>query len=129
MPLADVRAAAARERSRLAYEAFKVAQEAHFMALAEEARVQFLILVKDNPQIRGFSFETESVYNDEGGYDDSVTVYVALGEDQEAGTDEYWDLHDTMSGFGREPLGILCGRNSEAYEGSITLAEAKERRF
>ena len=55
--------------------------EAFTAALTEQARLELLEIANDHPGVTEFSFEHESVYDDEGSYYDNFNTAVDVNKD------------------------------------------------
>ena len=103
-------------------EAIRVAN----LAAAEVARLTLLKLADENDDLTGIDFEVTSEYDDEGSYFKTVSVFPQFDGFREP-VDH--DISDMLNGFGPTPLCILCGVHDESWEGQVTIAEAREKRF
>lgn len=126
MTVSDVRIKAASERAIEAQAAYEVASKNVTAAVAEVARLSLLEYAREHPEVTGLSFESSYEYDDEGGYFLSTSVYPTVADD--FWMDDY-ELADAVQGFGHAAIALLCGADEDAYEGEVTIAEARERRF
>lgn len=110
----------------------KTWEEAHRNAIQAEAEVIRLLLLdyaKEHPsKIKGFSFECEYQYDDEGGYFKSNSVYPLVSDCTADIIDEY-EFTDMLNGYSQEALALVCGVHSDSFSGECTVEQARERRF
>lgn len=115
----------ARQRLEDATKRLYQAQDEHALAEAEVIRLSLLELAKKRPELTGISYETESVFDDEGHYFNVSDVRAIIfdgeaeGEEVDAAEEEINEIlleerHST------EALGVLCG-SSEALGGEVTI--------
>lgn len=95
------------------------------LAAAEAARLTLLKFADKDDDLIGMSFEVNSEYDDEGSYFKCASVYPQF----ESGEDVDHEVSDELNAFGPAALCVLCGVHDESWEGEITIAEARERRF
>jgi hypothetical protein len=99
-------------------------------AEAEVARLTFLEYADRYPsKVRGFAFESEYQYNDEGGYFVATSVYPIVTECTSVELTDDYELQDTLGSYNREALALLCGVMEDAFEGECSVERARERRF
>ena len=113
-------------REAAAWRVYKAAHEEANNASAEWARLQLIALSEDEqlePAVVGLRFTTEYCYDDEGGYFDSLSVALLDAEGDDI------DYDSDFEGVGTDAIRRLCGVPDGADEGSITVAEARERSF
>jgi hypothetical protein len=79
--------------------------------------------------VKGFTFESEYQYNDEGGYFVSTVVYPVVSECTSVNLEDDYELQDTLGSYNREALALLCGVMEDAFAGSCSVEQARERRF
>jgi len=112
--------------------AWRTASEAQrnaYSAEAEVVRLLFLDYASEHPtKIKGFSFESEYQYNDEGGYFISTSVYPCTTECTADIIDDY-ELTDILGGHSREALALVCGVDEDSFAGECTLQQARDLRF
>lgn len=120
----------AHKRMTVTYETSRVAQEEAVKAEAEYLRLCLLGYAETNPSVAGLSYQCEYQYDDEGGYFRTISFYplVTDGDGYFEG-DFDMDFADEWGGFTPESVCLLCGDKSDAWEGQVTLAEARERSF
>ncbi len=109
--------------------AWKTANEAMrnaTQAEAEVVRLTFLDYAARKPKVKGFSFESEYQYNDEGGYFVSTSVYPLVTCNN---FDDDYELMDLLNGYSQGAIAMVCGEHSDQFSGECTVAQAKERRF
>jgi len=112
--------------------AWKTASEAQRNAYSAEAEVVRLIFLdyasKHPTKVKGFSFESEYQYNDEGGYFVLTSVYPCTTECSADVIDDY-ELTDILNGYSREALALVCGESQDSFMGECTVKQARDLRF
>jgi hypothetical protein len=102
---------------------------------AAVVREQLLDLAAKHPGLTSFSFESESVYNDEGGYFNTVDVSATVDdsvEGQEAAYDEHGDPTDDANDTierDADVIAYLCGTDADSISHALTVDQIRELSF
>ena len=118
-------ASEANARANDAWSAFMEARKVAYIASAEAMRHWLREEVDDvktnhGIDVVGLRFSTEFVYNDEGGYFESVSVALLDGEEGDI------DYSDVLESYGPEVVRVFFGCSPEEESGTMTLEEAEK---